>query len=116
MANGNAAPRSMNPVLIVVGVFLWFLLCWVLPIVKLRNKDTSANMKTVWSGWLIIAGMGPIAWKAWDLYNTRGNAASNNTGGPAPPEPNVEPNLATTKIGSETGQQRVNGFPGGSAS
>ena len=43
-------------------------------------------MKTVWSGWLIIAGMGPIAWKAWDTYNTRGNAASNNTGGNAPPE------------------------------
>jgi hypothetical protein len=108
MANGNAGP---NPVLLVVGAFLWFLIAWVLPVTKLRDEKTTANMKTVWSGWLIIAGMGPIFYGLYLAYNARGNAASSNNGGIVPPEANVTPNLATVKIGSETGQQKVNGFP-----
>ena len=111
----SSANGKINPVLLVVGTFVWLLACWIWPVIQLRDKETTANMKTMWSGWLIIAGVGPIVLKAWDVYNTQGSAVSNKTGGNAPPGTNVEPNLATVKIGSETGQQRINGFPGGAA-
>jgi len=94
MANGNAS--GPHPAIIMIALFLWFLLCWVLPVVRLRDEKTTANMKTVWSGWLIIAGMGPIFYGIYTVYNSRGNAASNTTGGNAPPlEPGtflVKPN------------------------
>jgi hypothetical protein len=113
MANGNAGP---NPALIIVALFVWFVACWVFPIVKLRDEKTTANMKTVYSGWLIIAGIIPVFYGIYLAYNARGNAASSNNGGNAPPAASVTPNLGTEMIGSETAvPQKVNGFPGGAA-
>jgi hypothetical protein len=83
MANGNAGP---NPLLVILALFVWFLVCWVWPVIKLRDKETSANMKTMWSGWLIIAGMGPIFYGIYTTYMARGNAASSTTGGNNAPE------------------------------
>lgn len=83
MANGNAGP---NPFMLVIGAFLWFVLCWVFPVIKLRDEKTTANMKTVYSGWLIILGMGPIVYLAYTTYKARGNA-NGNTGGANVPEP-----------------------------
>ena len=77
MANGNGP----NPLVIIIGLFAWFILGWVIPVIRLRDKETSANMKTVWSGWLIIAGMGPIFYGIYYTYKAQGNAASANTGG-----------------------------------
>lgn len=84
MANGNAGP---NPLLVILALFVWFLACWVWPVIKLRDKETTANMKTVYSGWLIIAGMGPIFYGIYTTYKAQGNAASSNTGGNNVPEP-----------------------------
>ena len=83
MANGNAGP---NPIVLIIGLFVWFAACWVFPIIKLRNKETTPNMKTVYSGWLIIAGMGPIFYGIYTTYKARGNA-NGNTGGADVPEP-----------------------------
>ena len=80
--NGNGGP---SPIVLFIGIFAWFLLGWVLPIVRLRDEKTTANMKTVWSGWLIIAGMGPIVYGAYTTYKKQGNANSNTTGGNKPP-------------------------------
>lgn len=85
MANGNAG--GPNPLLVILALFVWFALCWVLPIVRLRDEKTTSNMKTMWSGWLIIAGMGPIFYGMYMAYNARGNAASSSTGGANAPEP-----------------------------
>lgn len=84
MANGNNA-GGPHPALVILVAFAWFALCWVLPVIRLRDEKTTANMKTIWSGWLVIAGMGPIFYGGYKLYNTRGNAASANTGGNLPP-------------------------------
>ena len=84
MANGNAGP---NPIVVMFGLFVWFVLCWVLPVIRLRDEKTTANMKTIWSGWLIIAGMGPIFYGIYTTYKAQGNAASSNTGGNNVPEP-----------------------------
>jgi hypothetical protein len=83
MANGNAGP---NPALIIVALFVWFVACWVFPIVKLRDEKTTPNMKTVYSGWLIIAGMGPIVYGIYTTYKAQGNA-NGNTGGASVPAP-----------------------------
>jgi hypothetical protein len=83
MANGNAGP---NPIVIIIGLFVWFLLCWVFPVIKLRDEKTTPNMKTVYSGWLIIAGMGPIFYGIYTTYKAQGNA-NGNTGGNNVPAP-----------------------------
>lgn len=113
----SSANGKVNPVLLVVGAFVWFALCWVLPIVRLRDKETTANMKTVWSGWLIIAGMGPIFYGIYTTYKAQGNAASANTGGA---NANINANTAPTLPSNQAGAtlpppQKVNGFPGGAA-
>lgn len=84
MANGNAGP---NPIVLIIGLFVWFAACWVFPVIKLRDEKTTPNMKTVYSGWLIIAGMGPIFYGIYTTYKAQGNAASSNTGGANVPEP-----------------------------
>lgn len=83
MANGNSGP---NPVAVVIGLFVWFVACWVWPVIKLRDQKTTPNMKTVYSGWLIIAGMGPIFYGIYTTYKAKGNA-NGNTGGANVPEP-----------------------------
>lgn len=83
MANGNAGP---NPIVLVIGLFLWFALCWVFPVIKLRDEKTTPNMKTVYSGWLIILGMGPIFYGIYTTYKAKGNA-NGNTGGANVPGP-----------------------------
>lgn len=98
MANGNAGP---NPILIIIGLFVWFVACWVWPVIKLRDKETSANMKTVYSGWLIIAGMGPIFYGLYITYKAPGNAASNITGGAnANINANTAPTLPSNVVGA----------------
>jgi hypothetical protein len=91
MANGNAGP---NPIVLIIGLFVWFAACWVFPVIKLRDEKTTPNMKTVYSGWLIIAGMGPIFYGIYTTYKAQGNAASINNGGTPPPEASfvVKPN------------------------
>jgi hypothetical protein len=83
MANGNAGP---NPIVLIIGLFVWFAACWVFPVIKLRDEKTTPNMKTVYSGWLIIAGMGPIFYGIYTTYKAQGNA-NGNTGGASVPEP-----------------------------
>jgi len=82
MANGNSGP---NPVVLIIGLFVWFAACWVFPVIKLRDQKTTPNMKTVYSGWLIIAGMGPIFYGIYTTYKAQGNA-NGNTGGTHVPE------------------------------
>jgi len=91
MANGNSGP---NPIVLIIGLFVWFAACWVFPVIKLRDEKTTPNMKTFYSGWLIIAGMGPIFYGIYTTYKAQGNAASSSTGGANVPEASfvVKPN------------------------
>ena len=101
MANGSPLTDILVSGLVIFALFVWFLACWVWPVIKLRDKETTETMKTVWSGWLIIAGMGPIFYGIYTTYKAQGNAASNNTGGNAPPGTFVvEPNLPSNVAGS----------------
>jgi hypothetical protein len=98
MANGNAGP---NPIVLVIGAFLWFLIGWVFPVIKLRDEKTTANMKTVYSGWLIFVGMGPLVYLAYTTYKAKGNAASSNNGGNVPPEAYVNATPPSAAAGAE---------------
>lgn len=89
---------SSNPMMILLGLIMLVAMCtlylffaWILPIKKIRNKDTSKTAKGGYGFMLFLFGICPILYFIYLAMKSRSSGAG---GTPVPPGPTMNNKVA----------------------
>jgi hypothetical protein len=86
---------------ITISFMFYLYLGWILPVKKIRDKESEKGTKMFFGVWMFLVGICPILWLMYSGLKgsmSGGNAVSPYTGGTPPPKavapaPNVQPSV-----------------------